>query len=30
MYSDVWGLMPFAQGMALRLSVELNKEEGEG
>lgn len=27
MYSDVWGLMPFAQGMALRLSVELNGEE---
>ncbi|MBD9270031.1 MAG: hypothetical protein EGQ81_02910, partial [Akkermansia sp.] len=27
MYSDVWGLMPFAQGMALRLSVELNREE---
>lgn len=27
MYSDVWNLMPFAQGMALRLSVELNREE---
>lgn len=30
MYSDVWGLMPFAQGMALRLSVELNGEERKG
>ena len=29
MYSDVWSLMPFAQGMALRLSVELNGEEGK-
>lgn len=29
MYSDVWNLMPFAQGMALRLSVELNREEGK-
>lgn len=29
MYSDVWGVMPFAQGMALRLSVELNREEGK-
>lgn len=27
MYSDVWNLMPFAQGMALRLGVELNREE---
>lgn len=27
MYSDVWGVMPFAQGMTLRLSVELNREE---
>lgn len=27
MYSDAWGIMPFAQGMALRLSVELNGEE---
>lgn len=27
MYSDVWNLMPFAQGMALRLSMELNGEE---
>ncbi len=27
MYSDVWNIMPFAQGMALRLGAELNREE---
>lgn len=26
MYSDVWNIMPFAQGMALRLTVELDRE----
>lgn len=28
MYSDVWNIMPFAQGIALRLAVELGKEKG--
>lgn len=27
MYSDVWSIMPFAQGMALRLAAELDREE---
>lgn len=26
MYSDVWSIMPFAQGMALRLAAELDRE----
>lgn len=27
MYSDVWNIMPFAQGMALRLAAELGREK---